>query len=140
MKSGKTMLGISLAAVCIALTLASVQARADDGQDRGDWGQYARRGDGDGPAWSRPEGEDRPEWHPEREDDQPRWRREQEENDDNSEGSFGLTIGPIFSPPVRVYSPPPPPATSYWYYCAPAQAYYPNVQSCPVGWQLVPAR
>ena len=29
------------------------------------------------------------------------------------------------------------PAPQYWYYCAPAAAYYPYVQSCPVGWELV---
>ena len=26
-----------------------------------------------------------------------------------------------------------------WYYCAEAKAYYPYVQSCPNGWQAVPA-
>ena len=29
------------------------------------------------------------------------------------------------------------PAPAYWYYCPPAGAYYPYVQDCPVGWQLV---
>jgi hypothetical protein len=27
-----------------------------------------------------------------------------------------------------------------WYYCPPAQAYYPYVPSCPVPWQVVPAQ
>jgi hypothetical protein len=36
------------------------------------------------------------------------------------------------------YGPPLPPA-QYWYYCGPANAYYPYVASCPVGWTLVPA-
>ncbi|HYY61185.1 MAG TPA: hypothetical protein VE756_07340, partial [Burkholderiales bacterium] len=26
---------------------------------------------------------------------------------------------------------------AYWYYCAPLAAYYPYVQDCPSGWQLV---
>ena len=26
---------------------------------------------------------------------------------------------------------------AYWYYCAPLAAYYPYVQDCPGGWQLV---
>ena len=27
-----------------------------------------------------------------------------------------------------------------WYYCPPAQTYYPYVATCPVPWQVVPAR
>jgi hypothetical protein len=27
--------------------------------------------------------------------------------------------------------------TGYWYYCAPAQGYYPYVQECPSEWQKV---
>jgi len=27
-----------------------------------------------------------------------------------------------------------------WYYCPPAQSYYPYVPTCPVPWQVVPAR
>jgi hypothetical protein len=47
-------------------------------------------------------------------------------------------------PPVVVQEPPvyvQPPVVSqgpleegYWYYCSSAQAYYPNVQSCPESW------
>lgn len=53
------------------------------------------------------------------------------------------------SQPQTVYVQPPPsygaavnvvPAPAqYWYYCAPAHAYYPYVPSCPGGWQAVPA-
>jgi hypothetical protein len=27
----------------------------------------------------------------------------------------------------------------WWYYCAPANGYYPHVKECPSGWQRVPA-
>ncbi|HET9122099.1 MAG TPA: hypothetical protein VFN52_01220 [Acidiferrobacteraceae bacterium] len=130
MTSFKKTLGTTLAAVCVALTLGSVQARADDGWDHGDHGGHAYHGDGD----------DHPRWHRD-DDDHPRWRRDDDgEDHDGPAGFFGLTIGPVFSPPQPVYVPPPVPAPHYWYYCGPAQAYYPNVQSCPVQWQLVPSR
>ena len=29
--------------------------------------------------------------------------------------------------------------SGYWYLCPTANAYYPNLPSCPVPWQLVPA-
>lgn len=29
------------------------------------------------------------------------------------------------------------PETNYWYYCAAARAYYPDVKRCPDGWQKV---
>ena len=32
------------------------------------------------------------------------------------------------------------PGTAAWYYCPPAQTYYPYVATCPVPWQIVPAR
>jgi hypothetical protein len=32
------------------------------------------------------------------------------------------------------------PDASAWYYCPPAQSYYPYVDSCPVPWQIVPAQ
>ena len=32
------------------------------------------------------------------------------------------------------------PAPNVWYYCPPANGYYPYVPTCPVPWQLVPAR
>ena len=53
----------------------------------------------------------------------------------------------IEQPPVYVQqpeaAPPPPPPSAppaYWYYCSSAQAYYPNVPSCPEAWIKVPAR
>ena len=33
-----------------------------------------------------------------------------------------------------------PQAQAYWYYCASAQAYYPNVQTCAEAWIKVPPR
>ncbi|MDR2195354.1 MAG: hypothetical protein LBE50_01960 [Gallionellaceae bacterium] len=49
--------------------------------------------------------------------------------------------------PSTVYVTPPTPAmtyvapqtTQYWYWCAGANAYYPYAQTCPGGWQAVPA-
>ena len=40
---------------------------------------------------------------------------------------------PQNQPQPQAESPPQPDAS--WYYCADSQAYYPNVQSCPGGWQ-----
>ena len=40
-----------------------------------------------------------------------------------------------YSPPVVVAPPPP----TVWYYCDPAQDYYPRVAQCPVPWRIVPA-
>ena len=65
-----------------------------------------------------------------------------------------------YPPPYYVYSPPaviveeppvytqqqpaspptPPTPQPYWYYCASANAYYPNVQTCPEAWVKVPPR
>jgi len=46
--------------------------------------------------------------------------------------------GPGYYYPPAYYAPVPVvPAPQYWYYCAPAGAYYPYVQNCPVGWELV---
>jgi hypothetical protein len=45
----------------------------------------------------------------------------------------------VQEPPVYV-QPPPAPPESYWYYCPSAQAYYPNVRSCPEVWIKVPRR
>jgi len=47
-----------------------------------------------------------------------------------------------FPPPPVYYAPPPayysaPPSTTY-YYCPAYGAYYPQVQQCPGGWQMVP--
>ena len=33
----------------------------------------------------------------------------------------------------------PQPTQNNWYYCEPAKAYYPYVNSCPSGWKVVPA-
>lgn len=47
--------------------------------------------------------------------------------------------------PVPVYAQPAPvsggavPPGQFYYFCPAANAYYPNVPSCPNGWQLVPA-
>lgn len=41
--------------------------------------------------------------------------------------------GPVYAPGIA------PPSVQYWYFCAAANAYYPYVQSCPSGWQAVPA-
>ena len=58
---------------------------------------------------------------------------------------------PIYVQPETVYIQPAPaystgygitstpPSVPYWYYCAAANGYYPNVQTCPSGWQTVPA-
>lgn len=57
---------------------------------------------------------------------------------------------PLFVPrhyyPAQVYYAPPPaptvyieqPRQGYWHYCPGAGLYYPQVQTCPGGWQLVP--
>jgi hypothetical protein len=47
--------------------------------------------------------------------------------------------------PVVVAPAPPvvqvaPPSGDWWYYCRPAGAYYPYVQSCPTAWERVPAQ
>jgi hypothetical protein len=50
---------------------------------------------------------------------------------------------PVYSPPVVYDAPPvyaPPPAPDRWYYCRSSAIYYPYTQSCPEGWQAVPAR
>jgi hypothetical protein len=62
----------------------------------------------------------------------------------------------IYAPPVVVHEPPvyiqqpapaapppPPPAPpppAYWYYCASAEGYYPDVPTCPEAWIKVPPR
>lgn len=75
---------------------------------------------------------------------------------------FGVTVGPYwgpwyFPPPAYYYPPvvverPTPPViiqqpapqiaapTPYWYFCRPANAYYPYVKECPSGWERVPAQ
>jgi len=58
---------------------------------------------------------------------------------------------PYYPPPVYVVPAPQPqiwieressgpgaPVPGFWYYCPEARAYYPNVGSCPGGWQRVP--
>lgn len=60
----------------------------------------------------------------------------------------GPQYGPRYAPqpaPPAVYGPtaPPPPVVEqrlpagYWYYCAEANAYYPQIQHCEGGWQQV---
>ncbi len=49
----------------------------------------------------------------------------------------------VQTPPVYIQLPPPPAppgAEAYWYYCSSAQAYYPNVATCPEPWVRVPPR
>jgi hypothetical protein len=48
---------------------------------------------------------------------------------------FPYYYGPAYYYPPAVVAAPPP--QQYWYYCPPAAAYYPYVQYCPAGWQLV---
>ncbi len=54
--------------------------------------------------------------------------------------------GPSYFYPTPYYYPPAPtyyierPQPGYWHYCPPANGYYPQVQTCPSGWQLVPAQ
>lgn len=43
-----------------------------------------------------------------------------------------------YRPPLVVV-PPQPTAQRYWYYCANPLGYYPYVERCWAGWQLVPA-
>lgn len=48
------------------------------------------------------------------------------------------TVAPIVvAPPARMAAPP---NADFWYYCRPAGAYYPYVGTCPVPWEVVPAR
>lgn len=42
---------------------------------------------------------------------------------------------PIYVEPAPVYGPP---AVQYWYFCEPANAYYPYVTSCSREWQAIP--
>ncbi len=56
-----------------------------------------------------------------------------------------------YYPPEVIYEEAPPvvyesdavvpaePPQAFWYYCLPAQAYFPYVRECPGGWQAVPA-
>ncbi len=47
---------------------------------------------------------------------------------------------PVYVQQQPVPAPPPAPPQTYWYYCPGAQAYYPNVQTCPEAWIKVPPR
>lgn len=68
---------------------------------------------------------------------------------------WGPVWGPWWGPPVYynppvvverpVYVEPPPviqaaPTESYWYFCRPANTYYPYVKECPSGWERVLAK
>lgn len=67
---------------------------------------------------------------------------------------FGPIWGPLWYPPPVYYGPPvvverspvyvetptvvqAAPAPTYWYFCRPANAYYPYVRDCPSGWERV---
>lgn len=68
----------------------------------------------------------------------------------HSHGRIFLHVAPVFIPryyyPAPIYYAPPPaptvyieqPRQGYWHYCPGAGLYYPQVQACPGGWQLVP--
>lgn len=47
---------------------------------------------------------------------------------------------PVVVMPPRVVAVPAPPSAEWWYYCRPAGAYYPYVQTCPTGWERVAPR
>jgi len=69
---------------------------------------------------------------------------------------FGINVGPYWGPwwvlpPPVIYAPvverEPPividqttPPVDYWYFCRPANAYYPYVKECPSGWEKIPAQ
>jgi hypothetical protein len=62
-------------------------------------------------------------------------------------GGFGGFYAPWFGYPVpfaeeeeapSVLYPPLAPPAALWYFCPPADAYYPYVETCPVPWQPVP--
>lgn len=71
---------------------------------------------------------------------------------------FGVHFGPYWGPwwvlPPPVYYQAPvvveretpividatAPQAHYWYYCRPANAYYPYVKDCPAPWEKVPAQ
>jgi Ni/Co efflux regulator RcnB len=42
-------------------------------------------------------------------------------------------------PPSAPPAPPPGASANVWYFCPPANTYYPYVNACPGGWQIVPA-
>jgi hypothetical protein len=48
--------------------------------------------------------------------------------------------GPAYPDGQGADDPGPPAQLAFWYYCAKPQGYYPYVQTCPAGWQKVPAR
>ena len=47
---------------------------------------------------------------------------------------------PIYPSPDPYVPPYVAPGASAWYYCPPAQSYYPYVATCPVPWQIVPTQ
>lgn len=71
---------------------------------------------------------------------------------------FGVQIGPYWGPwwamppPIYYSQPivvePEPPIVidqtiapvNYWYFCRPANTYYPYVKDCPAAWEKVPAK
>ena len=136
MKLTKTIIW-AMAAAAVFVTSTSAYADHDD-RDR-DYSRYSHhyRNDHRG-VWS---GDIR---HF-REHDMDRWRggRWFHGRHEGHEGWWWVVAGLWYFYPRPVYPYPdpytPPTATQYWYYCPPARAYYPYVQSCPGGWRLVPA-
>ena len=66
---------------------------------------------------------------------------------DGRRGWWWIVNGTWYFYPKPIYPFPDPmvpafavPGSSALYFCPPAQAYYPYVPSCPVPWQIVPAR
>jgi hypothetical protein len=111
-------------------------------QDRGRWHEGHER------EWRGGDWHDR-DIHRFREHDFDRWRGGRWFHA-RHDGRFGWwwVVGPswyFYPAPVYPYPDPytPPyatPAAPAWYFCPPAQAYYPYVPSCPVPWQIVPAQ
>jgi hypothetical protein len=66
---------------------------------------------------------------------------------DGRQGWWWIVGGTWYYYPRATYPYPDPytppyaaPAAPAWYYCPPVQTYYPYVASCPVPWQVMPAR
>lgn len=65
-------------------------------------------------------------------------RHEHEFHDrDGERHRDGFRGGIFFYDPAFAYTYP---SADFYYFCPPANAYYPAIPSCPVPWQLVPAR
>jgi hypothetical protein len=59
--------------------------------------------------------------------------------------AYGYTYPPVQTVPVTTYPaqtsavPTQGPSAADWYYCPSSKGYYPNVRTCRVAWQMVPA-